>query len=108
MLTMNPSTGAKAGSRNTTMALLAGALPGLGRLDHPVVDQTGLGGRFDFTLEWVPESNRPAQPGVEPPPEPQGPSFLAALGEQLGLKLQSTKAPLQILVVDHVERPSGN
>ncbi len=101
-------TGAKAGSRNTTMPVLAGALPGIGRLDHPVVDQTGLSGRYDFSIEFMPEANRPAAPSPDTPADPQGPSFLDALREQLGLKLQSTKAPLQILVVDHVERPSAN
>jgi uncharacterized protein (TIGR03435 family) len=60
MMTMYPNKLARAGSRNTTMALLAGALPGLGRLDHPVVDQTALSGRFDFSIEFAPEPNQPA------------------------------------------------
>ncbi|HTA66746.1 MAG TPA: TIGR03435 family protein, partial [Bryobacteraceae bacterium] len=106
MMTMHPNTMSKSGSRNTTMALLAGALSGLGKLDRPVVDQTGLDGRFDFSIEWAHESDRPPLPNSDAPAELQGPTFLEALREQLGLKLQSTKAPLQILVVDHVERPS--
>jgi uncharacterized protein (TIGR03435 family) len=108
MMTMFPDKLARAGSRNTTMTLLAGALPGIGRLDHTVVDQTGLSGRYDFSIEFAPESGRPPQPNGDPSPELQGPTFLEAIREQLGLKLQATKAPLQILVVDHVERPSGN
>ena len=93
------------------MALIAGALPGMGRLDRPVVDQTGLTGRYDFTIEFAPEPNgpAPAPPNPDaPPPDPQGPTFVIALREQLGLKLQASKAPLPILVVDHLERPSGN
>jgi bla regulator protein BlaR1 len=108
MMTMNPNTMSKSGSRNTTMALLAGALSGLGRLDRPVVDQTGLDGRFDFSIEWAPESDRTPLPNSDAQADLQGPTFFEALREQLGLKLQSTKAPLQILVVDYVERPSEN
>jgi bla regulator protein BlaR1 len=108
MMTRMPNKPAKAGSRNTTMALLAGALPGLGNLDRPVVDQTGLSGRFDFTLEFAPELNRPAPPNSDPPSDPQGPAFLDALRDQLGLKLQPTKAPVQVLIIDHLERPSAN
>jgi bla regulator protein BlaR1 len=108
MMTVNPNTVARAGSRNTTIALLAGALPGLGSLDRPVVDQTALSGKFDFWIEWAPESNRPPLPDSDASADLQGSTFLEALREQLGLKLQSTKAPLQILVVDHVERPSEN
>ena len=98
---------AKAGSRNTTLDLLAGALPSMGQLDHPVVDQTGLTGRYDFVIEWAPENNRPG-PASDALPDLAGPTFVAALREQLGLKLEPTKAPLPILVVDHVERPSEN
>jgi uncharacterized protein (TIGR03435 family) len=94
------------GSRNTTMSLIAASLSGLGQLGRPVVDQTGLTGRFDYTLEWIPETN--TQPNAEIPADPQGLVFLDALREQLGLKLQSAKGPVQVLVIDHVERPSEN
>ena len=74
-----------------------------------VVDRTGLSGTFDFSLEWAREVLRKVQGGIETvPADPQGPSFRQALREQLGLKLESTKAPLQILVIDHIERPSEN
>jgi uncharacterized protein (TIGR03435 family) len=108
MLTMNANRIAKGGSRNTTMPLVAGALPGMGGVDRPIVDRTGLIGRFDFTLEFEPEPARTADPTAEPVRESQGPSFLAALREQLGLKLEPIKAPLPFLVIDRVERPSGN
>jgi bla regulator protein BlaR1 len=102
------------GSRNTTMALLAGNLPNVsdGALTLPVVDQTGLSGNFDFTIEFAPEATDVAGAamatlfGVQP--DPQGPAFVDALREQLGLKLVSIKGPVQVLVIDHVEKPSEN
>jgi uncharacterized protein (TIGR03435 family) len=108
MLTMNSSRMRIGASRDTTIALIASALPSMGQLARPVVDETGLSGRFDFTLEWSPETNGVPPASGEPVPDPQGPSFQAALREQLGLKLESTKAPLRILVIDRVERPSQN
>lgn len=92
------------GSRNTTMALIAASLPSLGRIGKPIVDRTGLNGRFDFTIEWRPESSA-AAPGAE---EPQATTFEEALKEQLGVKLTAIKAPLTVPVIDHVERPSEN
>ncbi len=97
----------RAGSRNTTMDELAGALSGLGRLDRPVVDQTGLSSRIDYEMEWTPEPNSGGPPDANPPPD-QGPTFLEALREQLGLRLEPTKAPLRVLVIDSLERPSEN
>ncbi len=108
MMTMFPNALARAGSRNTTLDALAGVLPGIGRLDRPVVDRTGLAGRFDFSIEWAPEPIRPPPPDAAVPSGLAGPDFLDALARQLGLKLEPTKAPLPILVIDHVERPSEN
>jgi bla regulator protein BlaR1 len=100
-------------SRNTTMDLLASSISGTGRLGRPVVDKTGLSGRFDFRLEWMPEPDDQtlrelARPADAQPPDSTGPTFPQALRDQLGLKLESTRAPIQILVVDKVERPSEN
>lgn len=108
MMMMSPDKGARAGSRNTTIELLASALPGLGRLERPVVDRTGLSGRFDFSIEWAPEPVGPSAPNADATADVRGPGFLEALREQLGLKLESTKAPLRAIVIDHVERPSEN
>jgi uncharacterized protein (TIGR03435 family) len=108
MLTIYPGQMAKGGSRDTTITLIADALPSMGRLARPVVDRTGLSGRFDFALEWSPETNSLPAAAGEPTPDTQGPSFQEALREQLGLKLESARAPLQILVIDQVERPSEN
>jgi uncharacterized protein (TIGR03435 family) len=100
------------GSRNTTMELLAASLPSLGNLGRPVLDQSGLTGRFDFVLEWAPEPARPSHadaPADAPAAsDPQGPTFLQALHDQLGLKLEATNGRIPVLVIDHVERPSEN
>ena len=88
--------------RNMTINQIAGTLSALyPEFAHPVVDQTGLDGRFDFTLEWTRASNNAelADPGT---------TIQEALQEQLGLKLKSTKALMDTPVIDHVERPSGN
>ena len=87
------------GGRDLTVETFASAIHNLGSLtgeiNKPVVDRTGLSGRFDFQLEWSPEpGNIPPAPG-EPVPDIKGPSFLEALREQLGLKLESTKECLR-------------
>ena len=75
-----------------------------------VLDRTQLAGAFDFRLSWTPERlpQGPPPPGAPPLPavDPNGPSLFAALQEQLGLKLESTRAPLEVLVIDRVERPT--
>lgn len=82
------------------------------RLGRTVLDMTGLKGNYDIDLEWT--SDEGALPFLEgspdpvPPPDPQGQTILAALKEQLGLKIESRKAPVNVIVIDHVERPSAN
>ena len=73
-----------------------------------MLDQTGLGGAFDFTLDWTPQLNGPTAPGSTFQPDESGPTFLEALKEQLGLKLESQTGPVDVLVIDHVEQPSEN
>ena len=92
--------------RAMTMALIANVFSSVAQLGRPVVDQTGLGGRYDFSIEWTMESNQPAN--ADAATEPQGTTFLEAVKEQLGVKLEPAKAWLDIPVVDHVERPSEN
>jgi uncharacterized protein (TIGR03435 family) len=81
-------------------------------LDRPVVDQTGLVGRFDFTLKWTPDEAQFAAMGFGAPSPVDSttapPDLFTAMQEQLGLKLESTKAPVDVLVIDHVEKPSAN
>jgi uncharacterized protein (TIGR03435 family) len=87
-----------------------------GRVDRPVVDKTGLTGRYDIHLEFVPDDMPGAGParlnGVErpdlPAPDASGPSIFTALQEQLGLKLSPAKGSVEVIVVDHAEKPSAN
>ena len=81
------------------------------RLDRPVIDQTGLGRFYDFKLEWTPEppANLGIRGGAEANlPPTNGPDIFTALREQLGLKLESRKGPVEVMVIDHVESPSEN
>lgn len=81
------------------------------RLDQPVINQTGLGQFYDFKLEWTPEPppGLAARPDAEANlPPANGPDLFTALREQLGLKLESHKGPVEVMVIDHVERPSEN
>lgn len=71
-------------------------------LDKPVVDQTGLDGRFDFVLKWTPNDANAVDPTSA------SPGVFTAMPEQLGLKLEAVKAQADVLVVDKVERPSAN
>jgi uncharacterized protein (TIGR03435 family) len=84
------------------------------RLGRNVVDKTGLSGDYDFKLEWQPDTGEVPGKGGDRPPDainsdaPAGPSLFTALQEQLGLKLEAQKGPVEILVVDHAEKPPGN
>lgn len=71
-----------------------------------VVDKTGIPGRFDVTLRWTPDQG-PEKLNGEPIPDPP-PSIFTAVQEQLGLKLDSQKGSVQVLVVEHVETPTAN
>ena len=93
------------GARNVTMGLIASALPDWGALERPVLDRTGLTGTYDFTLEWTPDTHNSATPDAD---TSSGSTFLEALKEQLGLKLEAQKGPIDFIVVDHIEHPSAN
>jgi len=94
------------GSRDATLSAIADSFSAVGRFNRPVVDQTGLSGKFDFTIEWTPDPS--PNPGADAQPEAAGTSFLEAMREQLGLKLTLTKTNLRTFVIDHVEMPSEN
>jgi bla regulator protein blaR1 len=82
-----------------------------GQVGRPVLDQTGIQGQFDFSMDWTPDETSPRRPGdndAPGAPDPAGPSLFSALREQLGLKLEATKGPVEILVVDHAEKASEN
>ena len=74
-----------------------------------VIERTGLEGNFDIDMTFTPERMPPGAPPPGAPPltiDPNGPSLFTALQEQLGLKLESERAPVEVLVIDHVERPT--
>jgi len=80
-------------------------------VDRLVVDQTGLGpARFDFTLKWTPDTQAPGATGAAPSAVSADapPDIFAAVQQQLGLKLEPTKAPVDVFVIDKVEKPSDN
>jgi bla regulator protein BlaR1 len=86
------------------------------QLGSTVLDKTGLTGNYDFMLRWTPDESRGAMFNVPEggpqstdktlSPESSGPSIFTAIQEQLGLKLESQRGPVEILVIDHVEKPS--
>jgi uncharacterized protein (TIGR03435 family) len=77
-------------------------------LGCPFEDNTGLTGKYDFKLEWLPDESQPNS-GSETPADPNRPSIFAALQEQLGLKLEVKKFSVEMFVIDHVDRaPTAN
>jgi uncharacterized protein (TIGR03435 family) len=93
----------------TPIASLIGQLPRMPGIDRPVLDETGLSGKYDFqfSLTDVQLGMRVEQNGI-PAADAEGASVFTALQDQLGLKLEPRKAPIQVFVVDRVERPSEN
>ncbi len=101
-----PSTPAshRFGGRDVPLAMLAESMPtqtGLVTVPRPVIDETGLKGGFDFWMEWTPEDASEVDTW-------SGGTFREALKDQLGLKLQPANGRVEVLVIDHVERPSEN
>ncbi len=87
---------------------LAGVfVPHVGRT---IIDKTGLTSVYDFTLQFLPDDAAvaPVAGATSSAPDPVAPSIFTAIQEQLGLKLESGKGPVEVIVIDHVERPSGN
>jgi uncharacterized protein (TIGR03435 family) len=100
-------------AQGVTIANLAGELTEM--LGHPVTDKTGMTGAYDFKLRFTPDDRLQVPGGAEPNERPRSslsnadePSLFVAVQEQLGLKLESGKGPVEIVVVDHIERPTGN
>ena len=79
---------------------------------HTIVDKTGLRGKFDIRLEYLPDRTTPGPAAVDQPDGPAdiqpGPSLFTAVEQQLGLKLMPVKGTRQVIVIDHIEKPSGN
>jgi uncharacterized protein (TIGR03435 family) len=80
-------------------------------LGRSVIDKTGLTGKFDITANWTPDETQAAAPLPDAPKPPSGdvgPSIFTAFQEQLGLKLEAQKGPVEIFVIDRAEKPSEN
>jgi uncharacterized protein (TIGR03435 family) len=96
--------------RQVSLMQLANALSGF--MDRPVVDKTALNGTFDIKLQWVPDNSQFQRWGTgavsNAVGDPFGASIFTAFEEQLGLKLDAQRAPLQVLIVDRAEEPSEN
>jgi len=97
-----------------TRATLANLVVMLARqLDRPVLDETGLTGRYDFQMEWTPDVG-PCSPPSDggdagaAARAPDGPTLFGALAAQLGLKLEAKKAPVELLAIDHAEKADAN
>lgn len=93
--------------RNATMEQLAWVMQ-RAIVDRPVVDRTGLSGHYDFNLEWTADDTQFGGIIRGTPTQPVRPDLFAALQEQLGLRLEATRGPVETLVVDRVERPEAN
>ena len=97
------------GSRGAPMELIGKSLAStggnIGEIGRPVVDRTGLTGRWDFTLEVAMPFGGKAEPDA---PAPEGPTLLEAMQEQLGVRLKPAKDVVSVPVVDHIELPSEN
>ncbi|MFZ0743645.1 MAG: TIGR03435 family protein [Terracidiphilus sp.] len=97
--------------RNATMGDFAQLMQSA-VLDRPVVDQTGLDGKYDFLLKWTPDESQFGGMGIKVPPPSDAadapPPLFTAIQEQIGLKLEAAKTPVEVLVLDHVEQPSAN
>ena len=97
--------------RNATMADFTGLMQSA-VLDRPVIDKTGLDGKWDFTLKWTPDETQFVGLGVKIPPPSDAadaaPPLFTAIQEQLDLKLEATKTQVPVLVIDHVDHPSPN
>ena len=97
-----------------TVAALIPTLAGF--VGRPVLDRTGLAGNYDFKMQWARDDSQVQTPSAsapngQPPPPPtdsSGPNLFTAIQQQLGLRLEAGKGPVEIIVIDHIERPSGN
>jgi uncharacterized protein (TIGR03435 family) len=104
---------------NATMAEIASLMQRSMATDRPILDHTGLPGKYDFLLRWTPGPDQPgAQTGAPPAAAPSlssasssadaPPGFFTAIQEQLGLKLEASKEPVDVMVIDQAQLPSDN
>jgi len=85
-----------------SMEWLAEMIPNIAFVDRPIVDKTGLTGAYDIRIEATPEFR------INNNPDPSDISIFSAVQDQLGLRLEPQKAMIEVLIVDHIEKPSEN
>jgi uncharacterized protein (TIGR03435 family) len=103
--------GVRASIRGSKMSTAQLAISLSREAGRPVLDQTGLSGNYEMTLEWIRDEPQviAGSPGsAVVPPDLTGPSLFTAIQEQLGLKLEAKKGPIDMLIVDRAEKPSEN
>jgi uncharacterized protein (TIGR03435 family) len=94
---------------NATLSEFASLMQRYVRLDRPIVDHTGIVGKYDFKLSWTPDfSQFDGNPPGPARSDENAPSLYTAVQEQLGLRLEAAREPADVMVIDHVERPSEN
>jgi uncharacterized protein (TIGR03435 family) len=94
-------------AHNITITQFAGLL-NRAILDRPVVDHTGLSGRYDFDLEWTPDETEFGGQLPPGPPDTPRPGLFLAMQEKLGLKIEATRGAVDAIVIDRLERPTDN
>jgi len=95
------------GASNLPMTAIANMLSirNLSGVDKPIIDRTGLVGNYDFLIDFVPDMSIVTPGQIS---DTSGMSFLTALKDELGLRLEQDSAPMEMIVVDHIERPTNN
>jgi uncharacterized protein (TIGR03435 family) len=112
---IDPATFRPCGGFNTTTGMMRGGSVAMARfaialsriLGRTVTDETGLGGSYDVNLRWTPDETQALQT-PQPVVDSTAPSLFTAIQEQLGLRLESGKGPVEVLVIDQAEKPLGN
>jgi uncharacterized protein (TIGR03435 family) len=97
----------KSGGRDVSMARFTAIMTGVGVVERPMVDKTGIQGSVDYSLEWRKVVDQVAR-GAPLELDEDAPTFADALEEQLGIKMLSRKGPTELFIVDHIEKPSEN
>jgi uncharacterized protein (TIGR03435 family) len=97
----------KSGGRDVSMARFTAIMTGVGVVDRPMLDKTGIQGTIDYSLEWRKVVDQVAR-GAPLELDQDAPTFVDALKEQLGIKMLPQKGPSELFTVDHIEKPSEN